>query len=241
MAFVSGQQARILLGARTFSGETTKVSSGFVVDQLETTVITNTAKTFIVGQNTSTLNVDMNLDTDTTAGGQWATLTGTYKQTTPLPMSFAPSGTTALAEVWLTSSNMVSLAPATSVAGIATISLASQSTGDTDFGTVLEDLSTVTVTVNGTARDLVAASANGGVAHLHVTAYATSTSDVITIEHSTTGVGAWSTLGTFATVTGTTSERLVIAPGTTVNRYLRVVDTVTVTGSITRQISFCRR
>jgi hypothetical protein len=42
-------------------------------------------------------------------------------------------------------------------------------------------------------------------------------------------------------VTGTGSERLVIAPGTTVNRYLRIRDDVTGTGSCTRFVSFARR
>ena len=59
--------------------------------------------------------------------------------------------------------------------------------------------------------------------------------------HSVDGVSAWATLVTFATVTAVTAERVVVAPGTTVRRYLRVVDDVTGAGSISRGITFARR
>jgi hypothetical protein len=61
----------------------------------------------------------------------------------------------------------------------------------------------------------------------------------VTIEDSADGSTNWTTIGTFATVTGLTSERLVIAG--TVRRYLRVVDNVTGTGTNTRSVALARR
>ena len=104
-------------------------------------------------------------------------------------------------------------------------------------------VSGITIDTTGTARDstIVGGTANGGVAHLHVSAFSGLTSDVITIEHSVNGSTSWATLVTFATITGVTSERVVVAPGTSVRQYLRVVDDVTGTGSITRFVAFSRR
>ena len=69
------------------------------------------------------------------------------------------------------------------------------------------------------------------------------TSNVVTIEGSADGTTGWATIsgGTFATITGVGYERLVIAAGVSVPRYLRVVDNVTGTGSHTRFVSFARR
>jgi hypothetical protein len=109
-----------------------------------------------------------------------------------------------------------------------------------DFGVVIDPETAITVDTNGTAVDNGASTANGGVAHLHVTAFSGLTSNSVIVEHSTDNA-AWSTLGTFTLVTGTTSERLLITAGTTVNRYLRVRDDVTGTGSCTRIVTFNRR
>ena len=98
----------------------------------------------------------------------------------------------------------------------------------------------ITVDTTGTAQNNGAGTTNGGIAHLHVSAYSGLTSDVITIEHSVNGSTSWATLVTFATVTAVTSEQVVVAPGTTVRQYLRVVDDVTGTGSVTRAVAFAR-
>jgi hypothetical protein len=76
---------------------------------------------------------------------------------------------------------------------------------------------------------------------MHVTAFSGLTNNIVTIEHSVDGATSWNTLVTFATYTGITSERVVVAAGTTVRRYLRVVDNVTGAGSTTRAVAFARR
>ena len=83
------------------------------------------------------------------------------------------------------------------------------------------------------AQTIITGGGSGGVSGL--------TSNVVTIEHSVDGVSSWATLVTFATVTGVTSERVAVAAGTTVRRFLRVVDTLTGTPIYTRSVSFARR
>jgi hypothetical protein len=240
MAFQTAQKSRVLLGKLHLSGYAKGVDSDANVTVLDTTSLVDTAYTSIPGQDTSTFDLDLMLDTDTTAGGEWDVLT-TWKSTQPQVLSFAPVGLTTGSPAILVNALQGQMTPSSPAAGLVMVSVSAQTDGYTDIGVVVEDLTAVTTDTTGTARDGAAASSNGGVAHIHATAFSGLTSDVVTIEHSVDGAGSWATLVTFATITGTTSERVVVAPATTVRRYLRVVDDVTGTGSVSRQVSFARR
>ena len=239
MPFPNAQKSRILAGSLNWSGYTRTFGLSTSVDMLETTTLADTAKAFIPGQNTSTGAFDILLDTDTTAGGQWSVGT-TWETTQPTVVTYAPNGTSLGSEVFLLNSLLTAFNTTSSANAAVSGSLATQTTGVTDAGQSVADLAAVTVDGNGTAVDGTAATANGGLAQIHVTAFSGLTSDVVTIEHSVDGATSWATLATFTTVTGITSERVTVATGTTVRRYLRVVDDVTGTGSVTRQVSFSR-
>lgn len=114
--------------------------------------------------------------------------------------------------------------------------------GGLDGGVVLHALEAETGDGNETSVDNAAATANGGVAHLHATAYSGLDSAVIKIQHSTDNFsGDSADLVTFTTLTAAGKERVVVAAGTTVRRYLRVNVDVTGTGSITFAVAFARR
>lgn len=241
MAFVNAQKSRVLLGALHLSGYTRQISGfGFNVDMLKTTTLLDTAEAFIPGNDSSTASIDQLLDVDSTAGLQWDVLTG-WKSASPQPLTFGPSGIAVAAEVFMVAALQSSISGATSVGDAVSIKTDAQIDGPSDVGVVIETLAAATVDANGTARDNGAASANGGVAHLHVTDFSGITSDAITIEHSVNGSTSWAVLVTFATVTAKTSERVVVAAGTTVRQFLRVVDDITGTGSATRMVTFARR
>lgn len=239
MTFVNAQKSRLLIGSLAYSAYARTAETQCPSDMLDVTVLEDTAFKYIPGQSDSTFNLDVIFDTDTTAGGL-ASSVGSWKAGAAQPLSFGPNGWTALSEVQmmyaLQSGFTVSSSKSTTVDG----HVSAQGTAVFSMGYSLEDLAAITQDTTGTARDLTASSTSGGIAHLHVTAFSGLTSDVITIEHSVDGSTSWATLVTFATVTGTTSERVVVASGTTIRRYLRVVDDVTGTGSITRQVSFSR-
>lgn len=242
MAFKNAQQSRVLGGILNLSGYLRNFDVATQTDMLDVTTLADTAKVMIPGQNSSTLQLSLLLDTDGSSNGLWERASQNWKASaTPVPFTVAPSGTAALSEVFMVEAWEASLSASSAVAGVVEASINAQTTGWTDAGVALSDLEAVTTTANGTARDLTAASSAGGVAHLHVSAFSGITSDVVTIEHSVDGVSSWATLVTFATVTGLTSERVVVPSGTTIRRYLRVVDTVTGTGSCTRHVSFARR
>lgn len=238
MPFASAQVSRLYVGLLQFSGYTKGYNLAYQSEMLDVTVLTSTSKEFIPGQESATFNVDMLLDNAATASSQFGILY--TAKSTPQVVTLAPSGTARGAETWQVQSNELNFNTTAAAADVVNATVAFQSDGLVDPGVVIDPETAITVDTNGTSVDNTAATSNGGVAHLHVTAYSGLTSNSVIIEHSTNN-SVWTTLATFTLVTGTGSERLVVAPGTTVNRYLRIRDDVTGTGSCTRFVSFARR
>jgi len=118
-------------------------------------------------------------------------------------------------------------------------------TGDdgVDLGYVLHALGAETGDGNGTAvdRGTVGTPSTGGAALvLHATAYSGFTSVGIKVQHSANGTD-WTDLASFASITAVGAQRALVADGTTVNRYLRVVTDVTGTGSVTYLVAVAPR
>lgn len=240
MAFAPGTDTRYFVGSMRFSAFGKSLSADATVAQLDTSTLETTAITYINGQKTSTASLDMLLDTAYATQSQFAILNTWQTTTTPVTIGFFGADT--LDTVWMLNGNQSSVNFGSEVGGLVTANVSVQADGGVDYGQVVEAETAVTTTANGTSRDIGGASStNGGVAHIHSTAFTGLTNNVVTIEHSANGTTGWATLVTFATVTGVGSERVVVAPGTTVNRYLRVVDTVSGTGSHTRIVTFARR
>jgi hypothetical protein len=215
MAFMPAERSRVLLGSLNLSCYATQLGATTATAMLDSTVFCNAdntsmkSKAFIPGMTEGSFEISGHLDVDGSQGLQFDTIVD-WKQATPLAVTYAPSGLTALSEALLAGALEGSFTPSAGVGGMADFSLSSTADGAVDPGFVLEDLTAVTIDGNGTARDLTAQSTNGAVAHLHVTAFSGLTSNVVTIEDSTDGSTGWATIGTFTTVTGLTSQRLVI-------------------------------
>lgn len=99
----------------------------------------------------------------------------------------------------------------------------------------------VNVTVAGTGGTFVLASTvNGGAGYQAISAFSGFTGVVGKVQHSVDN-SVWADLVTFTNVTaGPVAERIVVAAGTTVNRYTRHIGTVTGAGSITPFAGFSR-
>ena len=129
------------------------------------------------------------------------------------------------------------------IADIVQASAEFQSTSSVEHGKILSSGSAVSATGNGTAVDNGASSANGGAGYLSVPTNTRNGNITVKIQHSADN-STYADLVTFTTVTSTskTSERIEVASGTTVNRYLRVSYTVAgSTGSATPVVAFTRR
>lgn len=111
-----------------------------------------------------------------------------------------------------------------------------------DMGFIVHALAAETVDGNGTTvdRGVGSATTGGGVAVIHATAFTGLTGAVIKIQHSTDN-SVWADLVTFTNLTAVGAERKFLAPGVTVNRYVRAVTDVTGTGSVTFLVAFAPR
>ena len=244
MSFISSNQTRLITGVFPLSAYTTQVETGAPRATIDRTSLVDEAFVFIPGRRSGTLSVTSMVDDDTTAGAYWPVITGLADNGTEFPVSVAPAGFATGNPVRMASCFEVTAAPSSPVDGGVDMPLTYSVNGLMQWGESLVPHAAVTATGTGTVVDDAAASSNGGVAHLHVTAVAGTggpTCDVI-IEHSTTGSGSWATLATFTQVTTSTSaQRVVVAAGTTVRRYLRAAYTIAGSGpSYTIAVAFAR-
>jgi len=207
---------------------------------VDTTVLTSTAYESIPERHEGSFSIDMLLDTSGASNGQIDTVSD-WQGDDGYPITLAPAGYSTGSFTVMLDGIESDLVLGSSSGSATSANVSGIATGGVDLGVMVEDFTAITEDTEGTARDNGAATANGGVAHLHVSAFAGLDSDAITIEHSVNGSTSWATLVTFATVTGLTSERVVVAPGTAVRQYLRVKDDVTGVGSVTRAVAFSRR
>ena len=228
----AGFRTRVLLGDFSLSSKLSDISLPMSVDMHDVTTFGDDGvKRFIPGVSSSTASMSGFMDADTqTDAIAWSAAE---------PLTYAPFGLAAGSQVQLVSTLRASFSPGSSVAGVSSFDLSAQTDGFTDFGVSLHDLTAVTATENGAAQNNGAATANGGLAQLHVTAFSGLTNAVVTVEDSANGSTGWATIATFATVTAVTGEQVAVAGA--VRQYLRYVATLTGTGSVTFQCSFARR
>lgn len=123
--------------------------------------------------------------------------------------------------------------------GLVATSFESRANGGLDAGVSLHSHATAeTSSTNSASVDQAAASTKGAIGHLHVLS-ATGTADIL-IEHSTDN-STWATLITFTQVTAVGSQRIEVAAGTTINRYVRAKSTLASSPNFAYAVAFARR
>lgn len=242
MTFKPGYVARVICGDFLFSADITDWSEPFMVDMLDVTVPVspgngNTpSRTFIPGQPVCTLTMKGFLDPDGTAAAQYDQINS---WTGSEAVTFGPSGLAFGSELLMTAGLKAKAETGATVTTPVSFGMDVQNTGLCDRGVSLHDNTAETADGSSAAFDGGAASSSGFVAHLHTTAFSGLTSNAVIIEDSTNGSTGWGTIGTFATVTGLSQERLEVTGA--VKRYVRCSFDVTGTGSTTFQVGFARR
>lgn len=240
MAFIHGKGTAVLFNGYNLSGFFNDASANRSVETAETTVFGKNSKTYIVGLMDGTISLSGLFDG--AANAVDAVLQATLGVEDSGVVTVLYDGATAGNRVQMAITESTSYDISAPVGDVVSASAELQADGGIDNGIALSDLKAITTTGNETSRDNSASTANGGVAHLHVTANAHNNNAVFKVQHSADN-STWVDLVTFTTVatTVTTAERVVVAAGTTVNRYLRATSTLSGTGSVTFQISFARR
>ena len=241
MAFIHGKDSQVIHGVNDLSSYLNDASVSADVEVAETTAFGSSAKTYIVGLKDATVSASGMFDG--ASGAVDAVLAASIGSDSLAPVTIGYNGTTLNNRVSLLLAKTTSYEVSTPVGDVVAVSYSAQADGGVDQGVSLAALTSVSASTTGTANDNGASSTNGGMAQVHVTVNTRSTTSVIKIAHSTDN-STFADLVTFTTVGigATTSERSLVAAGTTVNRYLRAVNTLAAgSGSITYQVSFARR
>ena len=240
MSFITASTSRVILGDFALSGYLRKVGAEGVIAMLDTTVLTDAAETVIPGLKNAKVPIGGLLDSDATATGQNREIADRIGATTDDVFSWGPQGFTRGNPVMCASAQTASYPVMYDLTSVVAWTADLVADGMLDMGVSLLDLGALTANNTGTGVDNAGATANGGAGYLHVTAYSGFTSVAVKVQDSVNN-SAWTDLVTFTSVTGRTSERVQVAAGATVKRYLRSLVTVTGSGSITMQVSFARR
>ena len=240
--FRHGKNINVFIDQYDFSTYFNDVSASTAVDTAETSAFGTSAKTYVVGHRDGTVSLGgMFESTNSTGTDQYfaSVLGSATKQKVIVAVEGHSNGTGAI----MLQADDTSYEVSSAIADIVQASAEFQSTDAVEHGKILSSGSTVTATGNGTAVDNGASTANGGAGYLSVPVNTRNGNITVKIQHSADN-STFADLVTFTTVTSTskTSERIEVASGTTVNRYLRVNYTVAgSTGSATPVVAFTRR
>lgn len=236
--FVHSSKTRAILDTFALAAYVREGGEEYTGDVEDVTVWADTARGYHPGSSDG--SVSLNGLFDSTTGAVHDAFKPLAGLQSPVPYLFAPEGLAVGSVVWLANLLRMTYGLPASVPGMVQVSMSGQATGGVDHGVSLADLSARTTTADGTAHDSGASSADGGVAHLHVTeASAADTLDV-KVQHSVDAGGPWVDLVTFTQVTAAEAQRIEVTG--TVNQHLRATWTIGgTTPEFTFAVAFARR
>ena len=240
--FAHGKNVNVFLNEFDFSTYFNDVSASTTVDTAETSAFGTSAKTYVVGHRDGTISLSGMFEGTASVGTDefFATALGSA---TKNKIIVAPQGNSVAAGAIMLVADDTSYEVSSAIADIVQASAEFQSTDAVEHGKILSSGSAVTATGNGTGVDNALATTNGGAGFLSVPVNTRNGNITVKIQHSADN-STFADLVTFTVVTSTTktSERIEVASGTTVNRYLRVNYTVAgSSGSATPVVAFTRR
>ncbi len=245
MAFVHGKSAQVLVAATDLSGYFNSVDVSTNNDIAETTNFGQDAKSYVGGLQDATLSMSGLFSHDTNGSDDGLSAALTAQQT--LVTVAIDSGTIGNRAI-LAKTHETAYSISSPVADVSSITADFQASHDQAgdyglrFGVMLTDGAAIdSGSVGALASvDQVAATANGGMAFLHVVANTLDAAITITVQDSADD-GTFADLGSFSSVgAGSTASEQVVASGT-VARYIRVnASTAATSGSITFGVAFAR-
>lgn len=218
---ISGVNAKILCDVTDLSSFLNQAGTDQDAQLLETTTFNAGNRTYLGGFKGGT--VSLQGFWDGAAGAVDAILGAALGSAAAQVMTIAPDGLTVGKRLKLLSARETKYGTTTPVDGVVGVTADIQADGGIDAGVSLHALAAETATGSSASVDNAILSSNGGVAHLHVTVVTAVGGDTldVKVQHSTND-STWVDLVTFTQLTtATTKERVVVAAGTTVNRYLR--------------------
>ena len=231
MSFYHGRTAKVYLNGYSVSTYFDNVSVSMSADIVETTVFTDAAKSYVMGQKSATLaaegfgagstsEIDQHLeDAISTSENIWLW----YPHESVGMSGYGMKGYNTQYDV------------KASISGAVRVAAACQSNVGKEPVKCVRVLAVATASSSGAALDNGAKSTNGGAGYLQVTA--TNTSDAaIAIDHSSDG-SSWATVATFATAPLNASAQRVAIDGE-IRRYVKA--SCTLSGNCTFAVALNR-
>ena len=241
MAFIHGKGTIVLCNEFDLSSYFKEAGISRSAETADTTTFGKSAKTYITGLTDGTLSLSGLFEGSANAIDQ--ELTDILGSNNGMVITVAPTGTIAIGDRCISLTGELTSYEISAPVGDV-VSASSQFQSDEGIGAAisLHALTAETATVSSSSVDNSASTANGGFGTLHVTANTNNNNGVFKVQHSSDN-STWADLVTFSTVATTvkTAERITVASGTTVNRYIRSTFTTAGTGSTTYHINFARR
>jgi hypothetical protein len=243
--FRHGKNTIVMFDKYDLSTYFNMATTSAMAEPVDTTTFGSANKTYAVGMKDATVSFEGLWDGSTDAVDE--VLSAAVTATADKVITVGSEGAAIGRRAKLINSIESSYEIKTAVADMVTISAEVQASGikgGLDGGVLLAAQQTVSSVTANTSVDNAASSANGGVAHLHVTTNSRDGAATIKVQHSANN-STWADLVVFTatTSTTTTSQRVEVAAGTTVNRYIRanVSAIAGSTGSVTITVGFARR
>lgn len=234
--FRHGKGTVVLADSTDISTYFNSVSVTNEVETTDTTTFGSTSKSYIVGHKDGTVSLEGLFDGSANAIDS---ILNTAIGGGPV-MSVSGDGAGVGRRAILLDSEETSYEISSPLTEVVAITAEALANGGLDYGVWLACQSAITTTLTGTSVDNGAASSNGGVAHLHITANANSGTTVAKVQSSADN-STWADLVTFTTVAiGTKAYQRSTVSGS-VPRYLRCLVTPAGAGSLTVSIAFSRR
>lgn len=244
MSVSIGANAQLLLDGYDLTGFFSEFSVDMSRDSLDATVFGLGSRSKVQGLRHAKATGSALYD-DALTTGSWDVLKLKYPSGTAGTWAFAPTGFAVGNRVVQLYSEAIKFEPRSLVGDLVKVMTEAEALSNAaDLGVALHAIGAETsLPFSGTAVDNLAATANGGVGTVHVTAIVGSAKSVIyKIQHSVDG-STWVDLVTFTAITAANSfQRVEISSGTTIRRYLR--ETITENGtttSVTGVTAFSRR
>lgn len=239
MSFLPGASIRLLVNEKEVSTKISGWSAGHSRAMSEVTTAGQTAgaagASFVPGLKSGTLGIRGPQDSDPTAGLHKEIADAIGVDNAFLATCLPDSDAVGKPAIFVLGDPTDWTIDA-SVSDAVGFTFSAQADEGAAMGYVLHPLSAETADGNGTAVDRGAnpltPTTLGLEAAIHITAYSGLTSCAVKIQHSTDN-SVWADLVSFTTFTAVGAQKVTVATGTTVNRYLRVVTDVTGTGSTT--------
>ena len=240
--FRHGKSTAVLLNGEDVSTYFNDATTNRSIETVETTAFGQNSKTYIASLRDGTLSLAGMFDG--TTGAIDDILAGIAGADGDAIATVSVDGGAVGSVCHMVATQETTYEVSSVVSDLVKVSAEFQADGGLDSGRLLASSAVIAsaTTTNGTAVDNAAASSNGGVGHVHATANTRNATTAVKIQHSTDN-STWVDLVTFTAIAISTksAQRIEVAAGTTVNRYLRSVIVTTGTGSITTSVAFARR